>query len=98
MKYAFVMLLVIGSLSVASTSSYAAERISDLSTKQIEKFNAPTQAAEKKKKKKTDLKKKFCCKSQSGHACYVFGKASCSGCMSFCSGDTVIDTNPKQKI
>lgn len=59
MKYAFVMLLVIGSLSVASTSSYAAERISDLSTKQIEKFNAPTQAAEKKKKKRLTLKRSF---------------------------------------
>ena len=42
------------------------------------------------KAKKTG-NRKFCCKTDSGTACYVFGKASCSNCTKFCSGDMVIE-------
>lgn len=41
--------------------------------------------------------KKFCCKTEGGTACYVFGKSSCSNCSDFCSGSMVIEPVTPQR-
>jgi hypothetical protein len=35
--------------------------------------------------------KKFCCKTEGGTSCYVFGAASCGNCTAFCSGKMVLE-------
>ncbi|MDJ0740666.1 MAG: hypothetical protein QNJ91_13195 [Gammaproteobacteria bacterium] len=39
---------------------------------------------------------RFCCKNEAGRACHA---SQCSNCMSFCSGDMVIDPQtPQQRL
>ena len=46
-------------------------------------FERPTAAA----------KWRFCCKNESGRACHA---SKCSNCMSFCSGDMLVDPSQDQ--
>ena len=95
----FVVTTVVGSFST-TTNAHAGNIIQD-SVIQFTGSSAATSADSsaattatidaKKKKKPKKMKKKFCCKTASGTGCYVFGNASCNNCMSFCSGDMVIE-------
>jgi len=79
----FSVIALVGSLMLLPLAVHAAD------AKVPEAAQAEPLKAKKKKAEKLD--KKFCCKTESGTGCYVFGDASCTNCTSFCSGNMVIE-------
>ena len=85
MKYISILILAYSLVLfplIAPAAEHGAEmRISELKQAELK---------EAKKKKVDNLEKRFCCKTDGGTPCYVFGDASCTNCTGFCSGNMII--------
>lgn len=86
MKNLFILVL---SFTLLSTMSYAVDKVESmpLEKRKILELIKETRVQAK---KGASAKSRFCCNSSGGYGCYVFGKASCSNCDSFCGGSSFV--------